>query len=248
MRAKPSKSKKSRLDQVLLERGLAESRHQAQGLIMAGRVRVGGQVVDKAGTATAPDAEIVVDTGPAYVSRGGLKLQHALDHFGMDVRGVRVLDVGASTGGFTDCVLQRGAVHVYALDVGRGQMHERLRHDDRVTVMERVNAHAPFELPGKVDLAVIDVSFISAIKVIPNVLRHLEEGERLLCLVKPQFEGGRDQVGRGGVVRDPMVHGQVLAEFVVWAVRGGLRVRGITASPIEGDKGNREFFVLLEQT
>ena len=166
----------------------------------------------------------------------------------MDVRGLRALDVGASTGGFTDCLLKRGAVHVYALDVGRGQLHQRLRRDDRVTVMERVNAHAPFELTGSVDLATIDVSFISLTKVIPNVLRHLEGGQRLLCLVKPQFEAGRGQVGRGGVVRDPMVHGQVLAEFVVWAVRSGLRLRGITASPIEGDKGNREFFTLLEQT
>jgi 23S rRNA (cytidine1920-2'-O)/16S rRNA (cytidine1409-2'-O)-methyltransferase len=247
MRTRKLKSRKRRLDQVLLDLGLAESRHQAQGLIMAGRVRIAGQVFDKAGAATGPDVDIVVEAGPTYVSRGGLKLAHALDHFGLDVRGLRVVDVGASTGGFTDCLLQRGAVHLYAVDVGRGQLHERLRRDDRVTLMERVNAHAPFELSGEVEMAVIDVSFISLTKVMPNVLRHLKRGQHLLGLVKPQFEAGREQVGRGGVVRDPMVHGQVLAESVVWAVRAGLRLRGIMASPIEGDKGNREFFVLLEQ-
>ncbi|MEE9284647.1 MAG: TlyA family RNA methyltransferase [Dehalococcoidia bacterium] len=238
---------KQRLDEVLVARGLAESRSQARGLIMAGQVHVDGRMVDKAGAPTSPQAVVHVDRGLPYVSRGGLKLEHALDHFGLDVTGQPALDVGASTGGFTDCLLQRGAARVYALDGGRGQLHHRLRQDSRVRVMERVNARHPFSLPEPVRLATIDVSFISLTLVIPSVVVHLASGGRLLCLAKPQFEARREQVPRGGVVRDPSVHGEVLAKLVVWTVGQGLRLRGVTASPLRGDKGNREFFLLLQK-
>ena len=245
--SRPSSRQRRRLDQVLTERGLAESRAKAQGLIMAGQVRVDGEVVDKAGAATLAEAVITLDQGLPFVGRGGVKLAHALDHFALDVSGEAALDVGASTGGFTDCLLQRGAARVYALDVGRGQLHHRLRRDARVKVMERINAHFPFSVPEPVGLATVDVSFISLVQVIPNVAAHVAPGGRLLCLVKPQFEAGRDRVPRGGVVRDPNVHGEALAALVVWAVEEGLRVRGVTASPIRGDKGNREFFLLLQK-
>ncbi len=243
---------KIRLDQLMVDRGLAESRHKAQGRIMAGEVTVGGQVVDKSGTQVSPGAAIHVDSGPAYVGRGGLKLEGALDHFGIDVQGAVVLDVGASTGGFTDCLLQRGAAKVYAVDVGRGQLHHRLITNPQVLSMERVNAHHPFELLGSsnsgmpVDFCTIDVSFISLTKVIPNAARHLRPGGRLLCLVKPQFEAGRAQVGRGGVVKNPLVHAEVLGKVALWSIQQGYRMRGIVPSPIEGEKGNREFFLLLE--
>ena len=181
---------KPRLDVLLVERGLAESRAQARGLIMAGRVRVGGERVDKAGTLVAPDVEIDLDRPPRFVSRGGFKLEGALDHFGVDPDGLVCLDVGASTGGFTDCLLQRGAAKVYAVDVGRGQLHDRVARDERVTVIDRTNAHHPFDLPGPADLATVDVSFISLTQVLPNVLPHLAPGGRALCLVKPQFEAG----------------------------------------------------------
>ena len=239
--------KRERLDRLLVQRGLAESRERAQGLIMAGRVRAGGQVVDKPGFLLSPETAVAVEPGPPYVSRGGIKLAHALEHFRLEVIGWVTLDVGASTGGFTDCLLQRDAARVYALDVGRGQLHQRLQQEPRVVAMERVNAHFPFHLPEPVHLATVDVSFISLTKVVPNVAPHLLRDGRLLCLVKPQFEAGPGQVPRGGVVRDPRVHGAVLAQTVLWAVDQGLRVRGVTPSPIEGEKGNREFFVLLQK-
>ncbi len=247
--APTSKHPRQRLDLTLVERGLAESRERARALVMAGHVRIDGQVADRPAAPVRPGAEIAVDrpNTSGYVSRGGLKLQHALDRWGIAVAGQVALDVGASTGGFTDCLLQRGAARVYALDVGRGQLHHRLRGDRRVVVMERVNAHFPFDLPEQAGLATIDVSFISLAKVIPNVAPHVRPGGLLLCLVKPQFEAGRDQVGRGGVVRDPLVHGGVLGQLAVWAVQQGFRVRGITPSPVLGDKGNREFFLLLQR-
>lgn len=239
-------SPKQRLDVALVARGLAESREKAQALVMAGQVRVNGRVADRAAAPVAPDAQIAVERGMQYVSRGGLKLAHALDHWAIAVKGNAALDVGASTGGFTDCLLQRGAARVYALDVGKGQLHQRIREDRRVVVMESVNARNPFDLPERVALATIDVSFISLTLVIPSVASHVQPGGRLLCLVKPQFEAGRDQVGKGGVVRDGRVHGQVLASLTVWAVQQGFRMRGVTPSPVLGDKGNREFFMLLE--
>ena len=212
---------------------------------MAGRIRVGGQVSDKPGTQVPSSAQIVVDTGPQYVSRGGAKLDGALDHFRLDVHGAVALDVGASTGGFTDCLLQRGAARVYALDVGRGQLHHRLRTDPRVVVMERVNAHHPFDLAQSVDLVTVDVSFISATKVIPNAAAHLKTGGRVVGLIKPQFEAGRGQVARGGVVKDPLIHGAVLGAIAVWAIDQGFRMRGIAPSVLPGDKGNQEFFLYL---
>ena len=239
------KMSKLRLDQVVLMRGLAETREQSRGLVLAGRVRVDGRVVDKAGAPTRPDAAIEVERGPQYVSRGGLKLAHALDRFGISVREAVALDVGASTGGFTDCLLQRGVKRVYAVDAGRGQLHDRLRRDPRVVCMERVNAHHAFDLPEQVTVATVDVSFISLTKVLPNVLLHLAGPAWIVCLVKPQFEAGRQQVGKGGVVRDPMVHGQVLAMVTLWAIEQGLRIRGITPSPVVGDAGNREFLLAL---
>ena len=237
---------KPRLDVLLLERGLAESRAQARGLIMAGRVRVGGERVDKAGTLVASDVEIDLNRPPRFVSRGGFKLEGALDHFGVDPAGLVCLDVGASTGGFTDCLLQRGAAKVYAVDVGRGQLHDRVARDDRVTVIDRTNAHHPFTLPARADLATVDVSFISLTQVLPNVLPHLAPGGRALCLVKPQFEAGREQVGRGGIVRDPAARASTLAKIGLWAIDRGIRVRGLSTSVLAGAAGNVEYFALLE--
>ena len=237
---------KPRLDVLLVERGLAESRAQARGLIMAGRVRVGGERVDKAGTLVPSDAEIDLNRPPRFVSRGGFKLEGALDHFGVDPDGLVCLDVGASTGGFTDCLLQRGAATVYAVDVGRGQLHDRVARDERVTVIDRTNAHHPFTLPGPADLATVDVSFISLTQVLPNVLPHLAPGGRALCLVKPQFEAGREQVGRGGIVRDPTARAATLAKIGLWAIDRGIRVRGLSTSVLAGAAGNVEYFALLE--
>ncbi len=237
---------KPRLDVLLVERGLAESRAQARGLVMAGRVRVGGERVDKAGTLIAPEAEIELDQPPRFVSRGGFKLEGALDRFGVDPSGLVCLDVGASTGGFTDCLLQRGAAKVYAVDVGRGQLRDRIARDGRVTVFDRTNAHYPFDLPHPADLATVDVSFISLTQVLPNVLPHLAPEGRALCLVKPQFEAGREQVGRGGIVRDPAARASAVAKIGLWAIDRGIRVRGIATSVLAGASGNVEYFVLLE--
>jgi 23S rRNA (cytidine1920-2'-O)/16S rRNA (cytidine1409-2'-O)-methyltransferase len=235
----------TRLDQLLCERGLAETRSRAQALVMAGRVRVDGRVVSKAGTAIAAEAELEVDQGAAFVSRGGDKLATALAAFAVDVAGLACLDVGASTGGFTDCLLQRGAAHVVALDVGRGQMHERLRRDDRVTVLEGVNARllAPGDLPGPAaTLAVVDVSFISLALVLPPLMAVLAHPFRILPLVKPQFEAGRAEAKRG-VVRDPAVHAAVLERVAEAAASAGAVVLGACESGHPGPAGNREFFL-----
>jgi 23S rRNA (cytidine1920-2'-O)/16S rRNA (cytidine1409-2'-O)-methyltransferase len=235
----------TRLDQLLCERGLAETRSRAQALVMAGRVRVDGRVVTKAGTAIAAEAALEVDPGPAFVSRGGDKLATALAAFRIDVAGESCVDVGASTGGFTDCLLQRGAAHVIALDVGRGQLHERLRADDRVTVLEGVNARllAPGELPGRApSLAVVDVSFISLALVLPPLTGVLARPYRLLPMVKPQFEAGRDEV-RKGVVRDAGVHTSVLERIAQAATEAGGVVLGACETGHPGPAGNREFFL-----
>ncbi|MBI2965085.1 MAG: TlyA family RNA methyltransferase, partial [Chloroflexi bacterium] len=181
-----------------------------------------------------------------YVSRGGLKLKAALDRFAFPVRGMTCADVGASTGGFTDCLLQAGARRVYAVDVGYGQIDASLRADPRVVVMERINARVPFELPERVDLVVADVSFISLRLVLPQVLRHLGPAGAAIVLFKPQFEAERGEVGKGGVIRDPAQHALVLGRFISWLADSGIRLRGMTASPVLGDKGNREFLFLLE--
>jgi 23S rRNA (cytidine1920-2'-O)/16S rRNA (cytidine1409-2'-O)-methyltransferase len=192
----------------------------------------------------APDADIRVLAGPQYVGRGGEKLAHALEVFALDVAGLTVVDVGASTGGFTDCLLQKGAARVYAVDVGRGQLDWRLRRDPRVVVMEGVNARNLTSLPEKCDLATIDVSFISLEKVVPAVLAVLREGARIVALVKPQFQARREEVGKGGVVRDPQVHAAVLGRFIAWCAGRGLRLLGLTTSPLLVGRQTRSSFVL----
>jgi 23S rRNA (cytidine1920-2'-O)/16S rRNA (cytidine1409-2'-O)-methyltransferase len=241
----PDNDAVTRLDQLLCERGLAETRSRAQALVMAGRVRVDGRLVTKAGTAIPGSASLEVEQGPAYVSRGGDKLATALAAFAIDVSGLACLDVGASTGGFTDCLLQAGAAHVTALDVGRGQLHERLRADDRVTLLEGVNARllAPGDIPGAAaGLAVVDVSFISLALVLPPLVGVLARPYRLLPLVKPQFEAGRGETRRG-VVRDTAVHAAVLERVAGAATEAGGVVLGACQSGHPGPAGNREFFL-----
>ena len=234
---------KHRLDSLLVARGLAENRSRAQAIIMAGEVTVNGTLLTKAGCLVPEDSEIGLKQKMPYVSRGGLKLEHALKEFGISVTGLACLDVGASTGGFTDCLLQHGAEKVYALDVGYGQIDYRLRRDERVTVMEKVNAHYPFELPGKVSLATMDVSFISVIMVLPNVLPHLGPDGEVVVLFKPQFEANRKDVGKGGVIKDPEVHAGCIGTFVIWMNLNSWSLLNLTASPITGADGNKEFLI-----
>ncbi len=240
-------SAKIRADRLLVDRGLAESRERAQALIMEGVVYTPTGRVLKAGSTLPGNVELEVKGRLPFVSRGGVKLAHALEAFQLDVAGLTALDVGASTGGFTDCLLQRGAGRVYAVDVGHGQMDYGLRQDPRVTVLEKINARYPFEIPEQVDLVTMDVSFISLTMVIPEAARHLNPGRYIAALVKPQFEAPKEQVGRGGVIKDPKVHAAVLGKMVNWAVGQGLRVRNMCRSPIQGDAGNREFFILLQK-
>jgi len=234
---------KKRLDVVMTKRGLAPSRARAQALVLAGKVLVDGAPVTKAGTSVAEDAviELVAPDHP-YVSRGALKLAAALDAFAISPEGLDCLDVGASTGGFTDLLLERGARRVAALDVGRGQLDWKLRTDPRVAVLEGVNARhlGPGDLPFAVDLACVDVSFISLELVVPAVLPQLKPGATLICLVKPQFEAGRDQVGSGGVVRDEAVRRRVVDATVAALAKLGLELVGVVPSPIRGPKGNLE--------
>jgi 23S rRNA (cytidine1920-2'-O)/16S rRNA (cytidine1409-2'-O)-methyltransferase len=232
---------KKRLDVLLVERGLAESRAQAQALVLAGRV----PGYDKPGTQVDDAAELEVEQPPPYVSRGGEKLAHALDAFGVDPSGRDCLDVGASTGGFTDVLLQRGAARVIALDVGYGQLHERLRRDERVLVLERVNARQLRELPFAPDLVVADVSFISLRLVLPPALALARAGWEAVVLVKPQFEAGRREVGKGGVVRDVEVRRRVVRELAAAALEWGGETVGVVDSGLPGPKGNREVFLYL---
>jgi 23S rRNA (cytidine1920-2'-O)/16S rRNA (cytidine1409-2'-O)-methyltransferase len=239
---------KRRIDSLLVEKGLVESRAKAQALIMAGEVKVEGKAAIKAGTLVAEEAAITILQPPPFVSRGGIKLDHALERFQLDVSSKVAADIGASTGGFTDCLLQHGASRVYALDVGYGQLDYRLRQDKRVVVMERVNARYPISLPEKINLATIDLSFISVQKVITSVAKLLKDDGYMVVLLKPQFEARRNEVGKGGIVRKPLIHARVIGRFVSWAVKNGFRVGGLIASPILGAEGNREFFVLLRLT
>ena len=232
---------KKRLDVVLVERGLAESRAQAQALVLAGLVP--GHT--KPGTPIAEDAPLEVERPPPYVSRGGEKLAHALDILGVDVRGRRCLDVGASTGGFTDVLLQRGAAQVIALDVGHGQLHPRLRGDARVVVMERVNARSPGELPFRPELITCDVSFISVRTVLPPVLERAAPAWEAVVLVKPQFEAGRADVGKGGVVRDRSTRLRVVRDVANEVPAWGGEVAAVVDSGLPGPKGNREVFLHL---
>ena len=236
---------KRRIDQLMVDRGAAPSREKARALLMAGAVLVDEVAVVKPGALVHEHATIRLKAKPMYVSRGGLKLAGALKSFQVDVRDLVALDVGASTGGFTDCLIQDGVRRVYALDVGYGQLAQRIRSDERVVVLERVNARHPFDLPEFVDIVTIDVSFISLTKIIPSVKRKLSPAGRIIALVKPQFEAERKDVGRKGIIRDPGTHSRVLGDMVLWAVKNKLRVRGLIASPILGSEGNREFFLLL---
>lgn len=247
MTSKSTRKRRIRADLLLAERGLAESREQARIMIMEGLVFAPSGRVAKASSPLAEDTPLEVRGRLPYVSRGGLKLAGALDTFGLEVAGETALDVGASTGGFTDCLLQRGADHVYAVDVGHGQLHQRMRQDPRVSVMEKVNARHPYDLPESVGLVVIDVSFISLALVIPPAVDHLKDGGRIVALVKPQFEAGREEVGRGGIVKDPKTHAATLRRVTLWSINHGLWLRGMCPSPILGDKGNREFFLHLQK-
>ncbi|HSQ99312.1 MAG TPA: TlyA family RNA methyltransferase [Sphingomicrobium sp.] len=235
-----------RVDQLLVSRGLAESRTRAQALIMAGAVFSGDRKVAKAGDVLAEDAPLEVrGRDHPWVSRGGIKLDHGLSHFGFDVTGAVALDVGSSTGGFTDVLLERGAAKVYAVDVGTNQLAWKLRQDARVVVHEKTNARSlDFSIiPEPVDIVVCDASFISLAKVLEAPLLLAKPGARLVALIKPQFEAGRDEVGKGGVVRDPAVHERVCTRAKAWVEAQGWTVLGVTASPITGPEGNVEFLL-----
>ena len=254
---------KVRLDVLLVERGLAESRAKAQALIMAGQVRINGQTALKAAAAIEPNSTLTIDSGPRFVSRGGEKLDAALETFRVDVNGLTCADVGASTGGFTDCLLQRGAAKVYAIDVGKGILHWKLRNDPRIIVMEETNARFVESLPEPISLATIDASFISLKILLPVVKKWLaplrfppfstkmggvaRRGEGgIIALIKPQFEAGRKDVARGdGVIRDAAIHRQVLLDVLTFAQSEGFDVRGLIRSPLLGPKGNAEFLARL---
>lgn len=246
--------KRERIDKLLVERGLAESRTRAQALVMAGAVLVDEQRVEKSSESFLPDVLIRVrgsdDPAARYVGRGGLKLEAALEHFDLDVRNLVCLDVGASTGGFTDCLLQHGARRVTALDVGHNQIDWRVRSDNRVEVREGVNARylKPEDFDAKFDFVVMDVSFISATKILPALVPLLSDTGRIITLIKPQFEVGRGEVGRGGIVKDEAKHERVIEEVNRAAQELGLAVRGVIPSPIHGADGNREFLALYELT
>ncbi len=234
-----------RLDALLCRRELAPSREKAQHLILAGQVLVSERVVDKASALVEEDAPITVREGLPYVSRGGLKLAKAFEIWPLSAQGLAAADVGASTGGFTDCLLQHGAARVYAIDVGYGQLDWKLRQDARVVVMERTNARYLESLPEPVSLATIDASFISLRLLLPQVHKWLHPGGQVVALVKPQFEAGRELVGKGGVVRETRTHRVVLQGILRWATQEGWVLRGLARSPIKGPKGNVEFLVWL---
>ena len=240
---------KNRLDAWLVQRGMVESRALAQRLVMAGKVRVDGQVVLKPSALIAEDAKLLVDHGPAFVSRGGEKLQAAIEAFSIDASGLVCADVGASTGGFTDCLLQHGARRVYAIDVGYGQLHWKLRQDPRVVVMERTNARYVEKLPEPLSLVTVDASFISLKVLLPVILAWFPPGNgEVVALIKPQFEAGREQAARGeGVIRDPAVHRAVLMDVLTFAEGKGWAVHGVICSPIIGPKGNHEFLAYLKE-
>ncbi len=237
--------KKERLDKLLVDHGLVSTRSRAKGLIMAGEVLVDGRRVDKPGTAVLLDAELQIIAPMPYVSRGGFKLAGALHVFNLDVSSRICADVGACTGGFTDVLLQSGAARVYAIDVGYGQLEWKLRQDERVVVMERTNARYLESLPEQVNFVCIDVSFISLKIILPAVDKWLDPDADILALIKPQFEAGRKQVGKGGIVKDPAVHRQVLEDLLTWASENSLQPLGLTRSAIQGADGNVEFLVWL---
>jgi len=241
---------KLRADQLIVDRGLAESRTRAQALVMAGLAFVGDRKISKPGQMLPADAGIVVrGRDHPWVSRGGIKLAHALDHFAIDVRDAVAIDVGSSTGGFTDVLLTKGAARVYAVDSGTNQLAWKLRQDDRVVVHERTSARilTAAQVPEPVDVVVCDASFIGLAKVLDVPLGFARDGATLVALVKPQFEAGRDEVGKGGVVRDPAVHARVCGEVADWLVSAGWAVAGLTTSPITGPEGNVEFLIVARK-
>ncbi len=229
----------------MVQTNLAESRQKAQAMIMQGSVYDPSGKILKPGTLLDPEYQLKVKEQLPFVSRGGVKISHALTHFEIDLTDLVVLDVGASTGGFTDCALQNNAKHVFAVDVGHSQIHYSLAQSPKVTVMEKTNARYPFELTQKVDFVCIDVSFISTKLIIPQVISHMNQDGKLLSLIKPQFEAGKEAVGKGGGVRDPHIHKEVLASFATWTTEQGFNLIGICESPILGRNGNKEFFGLL---
>jgi 23S rRNA (cytidine1920-2'-O)/16S rRNA (cytidine1409-2'-O)-methyltransferase len=245
----------TRLDQALVERGLCESRERAKRAILAGQVRINAQAAHKASDSVKPDDQLTLDTGEKYVSRGGHKLEQALRHFQLDVTGLTALDLGASTGGFTDCLLQHGVAKIFAVDVGRGQLAWKLRHDPRVVVMEKTNARhltaAQFPRPfSPADLAVIDCSFISLRNILPAAIALLRADGKIVALIKPQFEAGKAEADKGrGVISDPAVHERVLGELQEFVrTQSGLRWQGVVESPLLGPAGNLEFLALIEKT
>jgi 23S rRNA (cytidine1920-2'-O)/16S rRNA (cytidine1409-2'-O)-methyltransferase len=241
--------KKARIDTVLVDRGFFSSREQAQRAIMAGEVRVGDAVIDKASVKVEADAALSVDAGPAYVGRGGLKLEGALRHFAVPVDGITALDIGASTGGFTDCLLQKGARKVYAIDVGHGQLAWKIRSDPRVVVREKLNARflSRADIPEPIDLCVIDVSFISLTLILPNAFELITPNGMVLALIKPQFELEAADVGRGGIVREPALHKRAQDKICDFVLRAGHEVIGIVPSTITGTDGNQEFFICVRK-
>ena len=241
------KNRASSLADILVYQGLAPDIHRARALIMARKVKVDGHAALYPGQIPPAYANITIEPIQQYVGRGGIKLSHALSHFSIEVTDTVVLDVGASTGGFTDCLLQAGASRVYALDVGYGQLHYKLRNDKRVSVMERINARHPFALEQLVDLITVDVSFISITRILPSLYPNLKSGGTILALIKPQFEAKRSDVERKGLVREPLVHAEVLGHVINWSINSGFRFLGLVQSPITGAQGNREFFILIQR-
>lgn len=238
--------KKSRLDKLIVERGLVPTRSKAQAVIMAGEVLVNGERVDKPGTAVPIEAEVELKTALPFVSRGGFKLEGALAEFKIDVNGRVCADVGACTGGFTDVLLQNGATAVFAIDVGYGQLDWNIRQDDRVVVMERTNARYLESLPESVNFVAIDVSFISLRLILPAVKKWIMSDADIVALIKPQFEAGPKQVGKGGIVKDTAVHQEVLSDILKWTTENNLGAQGLIRSPVTGAGGNVEFLVWLK--
>lgn len=242
----PKKTPKERIDKILVQREMVESREKAQALLMAGNVTVNGEVVTKAGTSVKVDSEIKLKETLKYVSRGGLKLEGALEHFNIDVTDMVAMDIGSSTGGFTDCLLQRGATKVFCIDVGKGLLHYRLQKDPKIKLIENQNIrYLEFEQVGeKVDFVVIDVSFISLKKVIPKAMEFMKDSATLVALIKPQFEVGKGEVGKGGIVREDKKHESVQKDIKEFLIDSGFTVEGIIESSIKGTKGNKEFLVV----
>ncbi|PZR74198.1 MAG: TlyA family rRNA (cytidine-2'-O)-methyltransferase [Chthoniobacterales bacterium] len=243
------KPKKSRLDVFLVEQGLCASREQAQRAVMAGEVRIGDRIVNKSSVMVAPDAAVSVEMLARYVGRGGLKLEGALDHFQIPVAGLTALDIGASTGGFTDCLLQRGATKVYAIDVGHGQLAWKIRNDPRVVVREKLNARHlnRQDVPDQIDLCVTDVSFISLTLILPNAFDLVTPNGMILALIKPQFELQSSDVGHGGIVREAELHEKAQNKIRDFVVKAGHNVIGLVPSAITGADGNQEFFICVQR-